>query len=96
MRGERRRGVELSSLYQGVDVKGKSSRGVERCNQQQSAEQMAKISDETNLRNIEEVACAGRSGRVGRQDLPRSEGCRDGIERDEFVLRQPSRDRLLI
>jgi hypothetical protein len=49
---------------------------------------MAKISDETNLRNIEEVACAGRSGRVGRQDLPR--------ERDEFVLRQPSRDRLLI
>jgi hypothetical protein len=57
---------------------------------------MAKISDETNLRNIEEVACAGRSGRVGRQDLPRSDECRDGIERDEFVLRQPSRDRLLI
>jgi len=25
-----------------VDIEGKSSRGVERCNQQQSAEQMAK------------------------------------------------------
>jgi hypothetical protein len=46
MRGERRRGVELSSLYQGVDVKGKNSCGVERCNQQHGAEQMAKISDE--------------------------------------------------
>jgi len=71
-----------------VDVKGKNSRGVERCNQRQSAEQMAKNLRRTNLRNIEEVACAGRSGRVGRQDLPRSEECRDAIERDEFVLRQ--------
>jgi len=46
MRGERRRCAELPGLYQGVDVEGKNSRGVERCNQQQSAEQMAKISDE--------------------------------------------------
>ena len=41
MRGERRRGVELSGLYQGVDVEGKNSRGVERWDQQQGAEQMA-------------------------------------------------------